>query len=88
MSNATPHQPPAPMIAVEAVLNFRASCTCGWWRILETEERAIGALAAHQLDTRCDGCTEAMQHDDAIVEPQGAWAGTFCVTCAVHYAAA
>lgn len=82
MNDATP----VPMIAVEPVLMFRASCFCGWWKVRATEDDAQTTLIGHTLVTRCDGCRVDLDHDAATVHDQDSWAGAFCAACAPHYA--
>jgi hypothetical protein len=75
------------MTAVEPVLMFRASCHCGWWRVTGCDEfAALTAIVGHTVNTRCDGCTDPIEHDDSVVHEQGSWAGLFCPECAFYYA--
>jgi hypothetical protein len=88
--DATPNNSPAvPMIAVEPVLMFRASCACGWWKVVGADEdTAKDALLVHMVASRCDGCGSSAKHDDLRVQVQSTWAGAFCARCAPSYAAA
>lgn len=90
--DGTPNNAPAvPIFAVEPVysLTFRASCICGWWQMLETSEgEAQDVLIRHMLVTKCEGCTEDIEHADVTVVEQRRGAGAYCPDCAPSYAAA
>lgn len=85
MSDAT--NSPIPMLAIEPVLTYRASCHCGWADASSSDhDRALVLLMAHTFHTKCSGCAEEIEHDEAQVIDQGRWVGTFCAECAVIYA--
>lgn len=81
-------KPMTAITAVEPVLMFRSSCHCGWWKVTGFDEDAAKtAVIVHALATRCDGCTDLLNHDSATVVDQGDRAGVFCAFCAPIYAA-
>lgn len=90
MFEGTPEhgRPTVPMLAVEPVLMFRASCYCGWWEVTGSDEQeAQVRLIRHRAASRCDACASNTEHDDLTVVPQRGRSGSYCGHCAPIYAA-
>jgi hypothetical protein len=90
MNEGTPNngRPTVPMLAVEPVLMFRASCYCGWWKVTgSSEEEAQVELIQHRAVSICDACKGTTGHDDLTVVHESKRSGAYCATCAPSYAA-
>jgi hypothetical protein len=89
MTEGTPNndRPTVPMLAVEPVLMFRASCYCGWWKVTGSDEaEAKVELIRHRANGDCDACKGTTGHDDLILV-ESKRPGTYCRSCAPSYAA-